>query len=160
MGKTPAKPPTATGREPSESLARQGADASDLVTLTRQDLAVSLEAYRRASRRQWVGVVIGLGGLAGGVALMEIRSALNWPIVLENVFFGLGWAILIGTTVVVTVRDRRMRAHYALACPQCGTSLFDNTSANPRSNAEMVIASGRCFKCKERILPLDAHDDS
>ena len=121
----------------------------------REDLAALVASYRAATqgRRQWSLFAGGLGGLALGAGLITAGEALGWPASLFPWFFALGWAIALGCYAVLWRDGRRARARYQFDCPACGVPLIDGSlgRAGP-SRAELVVASGNCPACGERIL--------
>jgi hypothetical protein len=130
----------------------------DWLALDREDLTAVATAYRRETRgrKQWAWVGVGLGGLALGPTLITIGERLGWPSALAPVFFGGGWAALIGSTIMVWRNERRARANLQLHCPECDAPLIDGRmSRGGLTSADAVVASGHCPSCGCRLLPGD-----
>lgn len=128
---------------------------SELVALTRQDIAAMLAAYRAEnnSPRQWLGVVIGIGGLFAAAVLISLGEHLRWPKALFPVFLGGGWAVMLGSLLVVVRRERQLRERYRVDCPACGEVLFGRRSENRGiTRAELAIATGNCPSCGAHFL--------
>ncbi len=127
----------------------------DLLSLTREDLAAILAAYRAESRqpRQWLGVATGIGGLFSAAVLITLGEHFHWPEALAPVFFVGGWAVLLISLVVVVRRERRLRDKYQVNCPACGAPLLDaSVTRGGVARAELVIATGNCPRCGATFL--------
>lgn len=129
--------------------------ARDLTTLTRADLAAAVAAYRAATRgrSQLAFIPIGLGGLACGVALQSLNEWAHGPAWLGWFGFAFGWAVLIGSTIIVFRNAKRFREQYRIDCPNCGASFLDHAlDAGGTSSADLAIQTGQCRHCGQVVL--------
>ena len=141
--------------QPRENKAVSASASTDPFALRREDLAVLADAYHRdlRGRKMWAWVGTGFGGMALSVILISVAERLGWPKVFQPGFFGMGWAFLLGSFAVVTVKSRRLRARYEIRCPECDVSLLGPPSrAGGLTHAELAIATGRCPACGKEIL--------
>ena len=83
----------------------------------------------------------------------SVDGRLDWPEALAPVFLAMGWAFMLGSFAVVTVKSRRLRARYEIRCPECDVSLLGPPSrAGGVTHAELAIATGCCPACGKEIL--------
>jgi hypothetical protein len=138
-----------------ESKAVSASTSTDPFALRREDLAGLADAYHRdlRGRKMWAWVGTGFGGMALSVILISVGERMGWPEALGPVFFAMGWAFMLGSFAVVTVKSRRLRARYEIRCPECDVSLLGRLNrAGGLAHAELAIATGRCPACGKEIL--------
>jgi hypothetical protein len=131
------------------------ADSLNPLALTREDVAAMLAAYQTESRRpgQWLGVVIGIGGLFSAAVLIILGEHFHWPDALAPVFFIGGWSVLLLALFIVTRRERQLRERYRVECPACGEALLDRRSAQRGiARVELAITTGNCPSCGAHFL--------
>jgi hypothetical protein len=129
--------------------------ADDNLALRREDLALLTAGYVRESQswRQWGFVAAGFAGLTISVILIQLAENLGWPVRLEPVFLGCGWASMIGCGVLLWRRERRLRVQYRFDCPSCGGKLLNGIRGGfDQTRVELVIATGTCPICGTAIL--------
>ena len=124
---------------------------------TRQDLVASVAAFREGNRLRhgWLAGVGTFGGLAVAFTLVALAEWLRWPPFLGGIFFGLGWAVSLGSIGVALRRQRRLTNKWQWACPSCSEPLIAKRGINPLARAEIAIATGRCPACGEQLFPDD-----
>src|SRR5919109_2914201 len=100
-------------------------ESADVATrITPEDLAALAAAYGRVARRaDRLGVAGVVGGLAIGALLLTIARPLALPDSVAPWFFGLGWAIALGSTAVVWRWYRKAVARFDFRCAACDTRL-------------------------------------
>lgn len=141
--------------QPDENKSLDTTSATDPYALRREDVAGLAAAYQRElqGRKTWAWVAAGWGGMALGGLLIWVAERLGWPKAFQPGFFAMGWAFLLGSTAVVLVRGRRLRARYEIRCPECNVSLLGRPNLHGElTHAELAIATGHCPACGKEIL--------
>jgi DNA-directed RNA polymerase subunit RPC12/RpoP len=114
--------------------------------MTKQELITRQQVWKRKAGLEsagWVVIVFAL--LAGFVQLknhVEARFHASW---VDPVFAISFFVILGGNLLFVVWFGKRQFKRYGVACPHCGGPLAGRSG-------EVVVATGNCGRCGERIL--------
>ncbi|MCU0627818.1 MAG: hypothetical protein MUF21_15305 [Gemmatimonadaceae bacterium] len=127
-----------------------------VVALRRDDLEACRAGYRRASAGRGVLplYLLGFGGLAGSVLLLQFGARIGWPDSIGWPTLAGGWAVMLLAWWRVVQRDRQLRARYQLFCPACGAALLsaaDLVKGRP-TPVDLALATGRCPECHTEVL--------
>jgi hypothetical protein len=125
-------------------------ESADVATrITPEDLAALAAAYGRVARRaDRLGVAGVVGGLAIGALLLTIARPLALPDSVAPWFFGLGWAIALGSTAVVWRWYRKAVARFDFRCAACDTRVLKPTwRRSEAARVRLAVVAGKCPSC-------------
>lgn len=124
--------------------------------LSRSQLASEIDEFRAALHRprEWVWVASAITGLmvASTAANYRIRHGTTSGVQL-GLFLG-GIAVFMVAYHIKRHHTKRIRAAFHLACPACGTRLFDaaHHGRGQMLAAEYTILTGTCGSCGASIV--------
>ena len=128
-----------------------------IALLTRDDVLVVAEAYRRAGRRaELIGTTGVIGGFALGAILLQANGIFHWSPALDPFLFLAGLTLAWTAAGLGWLRQRKLLANYQLRCPSCNAELLTMRPWRAEvSRVQLVANTGRCPSCGSAIVDTD-----
>ncbi len=133
------------------------AESRDLIALRRSDLAAALAVYRRESSGSsglfWL--IFGFTGFLAAIGISALAERRHWSEAWGPVVLVAMWIPMLTALVVLTRRERKLRARLQLFCPACNAPFLDGGLTRGLSRADLAVASGCCQDCGAEVLARD-----